>query len=175
MGLVQRSRSLDSAPNVVILDPQSSVRQTLGRRRDRASTIRASDYMVQPPLAVPCGGETSTIVSALTTRTRSGTIRPVCPPAVPPASRSLGAKTHRPAEQGQTHSNTSSDLLVSTDFNTKLFDFPGSSQTKPTPMTGLSGAQILAVEGMDIDMHHDESDDELLLDRKGWNWDGRWE
>jgi hypothetical protein len=175
MALVQRSRSLDSAPNLVILDPPSGVRQTLARRRDRASTIRASDYMVQPPPAVPCDGETSNNVSALTTRTRSGTIRPLCPPAIPPASRSLGAKTHRPAEQGQTHGNASSDLLISADFNNKSFDSPGPSRTKPTSMTRLSGAQVLAVEGMNIDMHHDESDDELLLDRKGWNWDGKWD
>jgi len=34
---------------------------------------------------------------------------------------------------------------------------------------------VEAVEDMDTDVDNDESDDELLLDRKGWNWDGRWE
>jgi hypothetical protein len=32
-----------------------------------------------------------------------------------------------------------------------------------------------ATERMVIDMPNDDSDDELLLDRKGWNWDGRWD
>ncbi|KAI0251394.1 hypothetical protein BJV78DRAFT_469382 [Lactifluus subvellereus] len=172
VSLVQRSRSLDSATNTAILHPSSSIHQTAGRRRDRASTIRASDYMVKPAIVVPCGGETSTAVTALTTRTRSGTIRPARPPVVPLASGSLGAKPHPPAEQGQAHSSTLSDLLIS---DKKLFDSPGSSQSKPTQTTRVSEAQVMSVEGMDIDVHHDESDDELLLDRKGWNWDGRWD
>jgi hypothetical protein len=175
VSLVQRSRSLDSAPSTVILGLPSGVNQTSGRRRDRASTIRASDYLVKQPLVVPCSEETSAAVTALTTRTRSGTIRPVRPPAVPPASGSLGAKLHVSAKQGQTRNNTSSDLLVSADFDKILFDPPGSSQTKPPQMTRFSGAQVMAVDGMDIDVNHDESDDELLLDRKGWNWDGRWD
>jgi hypothetical protein len=39
-------------------------------------------------------------------------------------------------------------------------------------MPHLSG--VGAMESMAIDMPNDESDDELLLDDKGWNWDGRW-
>jgi hypothetical protein len=82
------------------------------------------------------------------------------------ASGSLDAKSHPLAEQGQTHGSTLSDLLLSD----KLFDHPGSSQSQPTQTT-----RVMSVEGMNIDVHHDESDDELLLDRKGWNWDGRWD
>ena len=26
-----------------------------------------------------------------------------------------------------------------------------------------------------LQVHDDESDDELLLDDRGWNWDGSWE
>lgn len=122
--------------------------------------------MVKPAIVVPCGEEISTVVTALTTRTRSGTIRPARPPVGLLASGSLGAKSHPPAEQGQTHDSTLSDLLLSD----KLFDYPGSSQSQPTQTTRMT-----SVEGMDIDVHHDESDDELLLDRKGWNWDGRWD
>jgi hypothetical protein len=36
-------------------------------------------------------------------------------------------------------------------------------------------SRVGATESMVIDMPNDESDDELLLDRKGWNWDGRWD
>jgi hypothetical protein len=34
---------------------------------------------------------------------------------------------------------------------------------------------VKTTESMVIDMPNDESDDELLLDQKGWNWDGRWD
>jgi hypothetical protein len=174
VSLIQRSRSLDSA-NTVVLDPLSSVHQTSGRKRDRASTIRASDYPAKPPSVVSCDGEISTVVTALTTRTRSGTIRPVRPPAVPPAGGSLSAEHHPSIKQGQACGNTSSDLTVSADFDEKLFDPTGSSESNPTQITRPPGARVTTVEGMAIDVHHDESDDELLLDRKGWNWDGRWD
>jgi hypothetical protein len=39
-------------------------------------------------------------------------------------------------------------------------------------MSRFSGVE--ATESMVIDMPNDESDDELLLDDRGWNWDGKW-
>lgn len=40
-------------------------------------------------------------------------------------------------------------------------------------MSRLSG--VVPTESMAIDLPNDESDDELLLNDKGWNWDGRWD
>jgi hypothetical protein len=53
----------------------------------------------------------------------------------------------------------------------ELTRFPSSPQGKH--MSRSSGVE--ATESMVIDMPNDESDDELLLDNKGWNWDGRWD
>jgi hypothetical protein len=62
-------------------------------------------------------------------------------------------------------------------WNTDQNDPTDSSQSNPTEITRPPGARVMAAEGMDIDVHHDDSNDELLLDRKGWNWqwDGRWD
>ncbi|KAH9987153.1 hypothetical protein BJV74DRAFT_842833 [Russula compacta] len=153
--LVQRSRSLDNPQNTTIPGPQFSAQQAASKRRDRASTIRASDYMIKPVISVPSDGETSTSVAALTTRTRSGTIRPSC------------------AGQRQTRSGTSYNPLTLVGSDKKLSGSPSSSQSKVVQMSRVSGAPD--TESMVIDVHSDESDDELLLDRKGWNWDGRWD
>ena len=76
--LARRTCSLDNGTqNAALPSPSSGGRQTASRKRDRASTIRASDYVIKPATSVP---NISTSVAALTTRTRSGTIRPVHPP-----------------------------------------------------------------------------------------------
>lgn len=127
--------------------------------------------MIKPVISVPSDGETSTSVAALTTRTRSGTIRPVRPPATSDSAFPV-ATPQSCAGQRQIRSGTSYDpmTLVGSD---KLSGSPGSSQSKVVQMLGESGAPD--TESMVIDVHSDESDDELLLDRKGWNWDGRWD
>jgi hypothetical protein len=159
LSLVQRSRSLDT-------------RQTAGRR-DRASTIRASDYAIKPPISVPGGGGTSMGVAALTTRTRSGTIRPVQPPAASSATSFPVAISQSCAGERRTQSGASFDHLRLVSSDKKSLGSPSSSQSKLVQMTRSSGVE--ATECMVIDAHNEESDDELLLDRKGWNWDGRWD
>ena len=169
LNLVQRSRSLDSTQNTALKSPSSAAFQTAGRRRDRASTIRASDYTVQPAVSLPSGGETSTGVSALTTRTRSGTIRPVRLPMASSASGFPVATLHSCVGQEQTRSGASCDP----GFDKKSVGSPGPSQAKLIEKSCSSGVEMK--ESMVLDVHDDESDDELLLDRKGWNWDGKWE
>lgn len=169
-GLVQRTRSLDnSTQNIALPSPSSDGRQTAGRRRDRASTIRASDYMAKPVTSVPGSGVTSTGVAALTTRTRSGTIRPVRPPLASLSSGFPLATSQPCAGQRQNPSGPSYDplALVSSDGKSS----PSSPQSEQ--MSRSSG--VKTTESMVIDMPNDESDDELLLDQKGWNWDGRWD
>ena len=77
--LSQRTSPLNNVTQNALPSPSSGGHQTASRKRDRASTIRASDY-IKPVNSVPDGGEISTGVVALTTRTRSGTIRPMRPP-----------------------------------------------------------------------------------------------
>ena len=167
--LVQRTRSLDnSTQNNALPSPSSGGRQTAGRRRDRASTIRASDYVVKQVTSVPGSGETSTGTAALTTRTRSGTIRPVRPPVASLAGSFPLAIPQSCAGQRQTSSASSPDPLAVVGSDKRLLGPPQGEQ-----MPRFSG--IKATERIVIDMPNDESDDELLLDRKGWNWDGRWD
>ena len=40
-------------------------------------------------------------------------------------------------------------------------------------MSRFSGVE--ATENMVIDLPNYDGEDELLLDDKGWNWDGRWD
>jgi hypothetical protein len=168
---VQRTRYLDkNTQNTSPPSPSSGGRQTAGRRRDRASTIRASDYMVKPITTVPDNGGTTTGVAALTTRTRSGTIRPVRPPVASLASGFPVATPQLCAGQGQTSSG-SPGHLAPMGPDKKLPGSPNSLQSEQ--MSRFS--RVGATESMAIDMPNDESDDELLLDRKGWNWDGRWD
>ncbi|KAH9172201.1 hypothetical protein EDB89DRAFT_1966554 [Lactarius sanguifluus] len=165
-----RSRSLDSAPTTVAPILPSDTQQATGRKRDRASTIRASDYMMKPAIVAPCGRVTSTTVAALTTRTRSGTIRPAHPPSVPPANSSPGVGLQQHIEQTSVGSSASI-----TDEDKSLSEPPGQAQSRSEQVSRNPRANVETVEDMDTDMDNDESDDELLLDRKGWNWDGRWE
>jgi hypothetical protein len=169
-GLVQRTRSLDnSTQDVALPSPSSDGRQTAGRRRDRASTIRASDYLVKPVTSVPGSGVTSTSVAALTTRTRSGTIRPVRPPVASLSSGFPPATSQPCVGQRQALSGPSYNPLAFADSDGN--SSPGSTQSEQK--SHFSG--VKTTESMVIDMSNDESDDELLLDRKGWNWDGRWD
>ena len=168
MSLAYRSRSLDSAPIAVAPIPPCDTQAT-GRKRDRASTIRASDYMIKPVMIAPCGREPSMIVAPLTTRTRSGTIRPAHPPSVPLVNSDL----QRPVEQASVSSSASLHMI--TDEDKKLAKLPDQNQGQPDLVSRNLMVNIEAVDDMETDVDNDESDDELLLDGKGWNWDGRWE
>ncbi|KAH9039267.1 hypothetical protein EDB85DRAFT_1887462 [Lactarius pseudohatsudake] len=169
MSLGHRSRSLDSAPTTVAPILPSDTQQATGRKRDRASTIRASDYMIKPAIA-PCGRVTSTTVTALTTRTRSGTIRPAHPPLVPPANSSPRVDLQQHIEQTSVGSSASTSIITDEDKSLSGQAQGQSEQVSRNPRTNVE-----TVEDMETDVDNDESDDELLLDRKGWNWDGRWE
>jgi hypothetical protein len=170
--LVQRTRSFDNGTqNSALPSPSSDGRQTAGRRRDRASTIRASDYMVKPVTSVPGSGETSTGVAALTTRTRSGTIRPVRPPVASLSSGFPLATSRSCAGQRQTPSGPPYGPLALVGPDERSLGSPSSPQNEQ--MSRFS--RVTATESMVIDVPNDESDDELLLDHKGWNWDGRWD
>lgn len=166
--LARRTSSLDNnTQNTSLPSSSPGGRQTASRKRDRASTIRASDYMIKPVTSVPGSGRISTGVAALTTRTRSGTIRPVRPPVASlgsgfPLATSQSCTGQRQAPSGGAHDPLA---LVGPERNPL-----GSPQGKH--MSRFSGVE--ATESMVVDMPNDESDDELLLDNKGWNWDGRW-
>jgi hypothetical protein len=171
LNLVQRSRSLDSTQNTASNSSPSSSRQAGARKRDRASTIRASDYIVKPITSLPSSGGTSTGVSVLTTRTRSGTIRPARPPVPSSANPFPTATPQLGTAQEQTRSGNPPDPL----------DLWGSDKNSSTSSqrrlrqqnTRFSGVPM--TELMILDAYDNESDDELLLDRKGWNWDGKWD
>jgi hypothetical protein len=170
---VQRSRSLDNTQNPPSNGPSSATRQIAGRRRDRASTIRASDYIVKPITSLSAGGITSTAVSAFTTRTRSGTIRPARPPMTSSANV-LPLATSQPCagyEQIQNGNPSSSSHPLCSDK--KSHGSPTSSQGKLGQKARFS--EVVMTESMIVDAHDDESDDELLLDHRGWNWDGNWD
>ena len=169
--LAQRTRSLDNGTQSTTLpSPSSGGRQIASRKRDRASTIRASDYMIKPVTSVPGSGEISTGVAALTTRTRSGTIRPLRPPVASLASGFPLGTSQSGTGQRQTLSSGGYDPLVLMDSDKNSLGSPSSPRGKH--MSRFSGVD--STEGMVIDIPNDESDDELLLDDKGWNWDGRW-
>jgi len=127
--------------------------------------------MIKPAIVAPCGRETSTTVIALTTRTRSGTIRPAHPPSVPPADSFPGVEQH--VEQALV--DNSVGLPIITDEDRKPSERLDQAQSHPGQVTRIPGANVETVEDMVTDADYDESDDELLLDRKGWNWDGKWE
>jgi hypothetical protein len=55
----------------------------------------------------------------------------------------------------------------------ELLDSPSSSQGNPMPTSHFSRVQRM--KRTTLQVHDDESDDELLLDDRGWNWDGSWE
>jgi hypothetical protein len=169
--LAQRTRSLDNCTqNTTLPSPLSGGRQIASKKRDRASTIRASDYMVKPVTSVPGSGGTSTSVAALTTRTRSGTIRPVRPPVTSLASGFPLATSQSCTGQKQIPSGGAYDPLALVGSEKNSLGSPSSPQSKH--IARFSGVE--ATESMVIDMPNDESDDELLLDDRGWNWDGRW-
>jgi hypothetical protein len=168
---VQRTRSLDrSTQNTALPSPSSGGRQTAGRKRDRASTIRASDYMAKPVSSVPGSGETTARAVALTTRTRSGTIRPLRPPLASLAGGFPLAIPQSCAGQRPTPGAPLDDSLALVGSDKKSLDCSGSQSEQ---MSRISG--VRATESMVVDMLDGESDDELLLDHKGWNWDGRWD
>ena len=173
MSLAHRSLSLDSAPTTVAPIPPCDPQQATGRKRDRASTIRASDYMIKPVIIAPCGRETSMVVAPLTTRTRSGTIRPAHPPSLPLANGLPRVDLQHRLEQASVGSSAS--LPIITDEDKKPSEPPGQTQGQPEQVSRNLRANAEAVEDMETHVENDGSDDELLLDRKGWNWDGRWE
>lgn len=170
MSLTQRSHSLDSAPTAVAPLLPCDTQQATGRKRDRASTIRASDYMIKPGVIPPCGGETSIVIAPLTTRTRSGTIRPVYRPSVPSANSFPRVDLQQCVERVSV--GNSASLPIITDEDKKLSEPTGQTRGQPEQILRTNSE---AAEDMETDVDNDGSDDELLLDRKGWNWDGRWE
>jgi hypothetical protein len=172
MSLAHRSHSLDSAPTIVAPILLCNT-QAAGRKRDRASTIRASDYMIKPAIIAPCGGETSIVVAPLTTRTRSGTIRPAYRPSVPPANSFPKVDLQQCVER--TSVGSSAILPIITDKDKQLSEPTGQTRGQPEQVSRNLRVNVEAMEDMETDLDNDESDDELLLDRKGWNWDGRWE
>ena len=174
MSLALRSRSLDSAPAMVAPIPPCDPQQATGRKRDRASTIRASDYMIKPVIIAPCGKEASTVVAPSTTRTRSGTIRPAHPPSLPLANGFPRVDLQHRLEQASVGSSAS--LPIITDEEKKSTEPPGQTQGQPEQQVSRNiRVNVEAVEDMETHLENDESDDELLLDGKGWNWDGKWE
>src|SRR5712671_700405 len=162
---VQRSRSLDGAQSTTVPSPPSGAPQIVGRRRDRASTIRASDYMAKPVMSAPGVGETSMAVTVSTTRTRSGTIRAIRHPVASSASSLPMAASQTFVGQPLT--------IVGADE--ALQGSPYSSRSLSKRLQVSRSSELDDMESMVVDVHDDESDDELLLDRKGWNWDGRWD
>ena len=129
--------------------------------------------MIKPAIIAPCGGETSIVVAPLTTRTRSGTIRPAYRPSIPPANNFPRVDLQQCVERVSVCSSAS--LPIITDEDKKLFEPTGQTRSQPEQLSLILRANAEAVEDMETDVDNDESDDELLLDRKGWNWDGRWE
>ena len=170
---VQRSRSLDSTQNTGPNSSPPATRQTAGRRRDRASTIRASDYIAKEANSLPSSGEPSASVSALTTRTRSGTIRPVRPPISSSTSGFPVVAPQSCAGQEQNQGGTSEGPRVIICSDKKLPGSPGPSQGNSRQTPHFSRAQ--RIKHMTLQVHDDVSDDELLLDERGWNWDGSWD
>ncbi|KAI9440775.1 hypothetical protein H4582DRAFT_1939297 [Lactarius indigo] len=175
VSLAHRSRSLDSAQTTIAPILPSDTHQATGRKRDRASTIRASDYMIKPAIVAPCSRETSTTVTALTTRTRSGTIRPAYPPSVPSINGFPKVNLQQCIERISVGSLASTSIIP--DDDKSLSELPDQAQGRPEQMSRNPRANVEAVDDMDtdVDVDNGESDDELLLDRKGWNWDGKWE
>jgi hypothetical protein len=175
VSLAHRSHSLDNAPTAVAPILPCGTQKAMGRKRDRASTIRASDYMIKPAIITPCGGgETSIVVAPLTTRTRSGTIRPACRTSVPALANSFPrVDPQQRVERASVGSSAS--LPIITDENKNLSEPTGQTQGQPEQVSRDLRANVEVVEYMETDVDNDESDDELLLDRKGWNWDGKWE
>jgi hypothetical protein len=127
--------------------------------------------MIKPVTSVTGSREMSTGVAALTTRTRSGTIRPVRPPVASLAGGFPLATSQSCTGKKQTPSGAAYDSLALVDSEKNLLGSLSSPQDRH--MSRFSEAE--ATESMVIDTPVDESDDELLLDDKGWNWDGRWE
>ena len=104
-------------------------------------------------------------VTVSTTRTRSGTIRAIRHPVASSASSLPMAASQTFVGQPLT--------IVGADE--ALQGSPYSSRSLSKRLQVSRSSELDDMESMVVDVHDDESDDELLLDRKGWNWDGRWD
>jgi len=96
----------------------------------------------------------------------------VRPPVASSASGSPVA-TQSCAGQEQTQSGTSDGPRVVVGSDNNLPGSPGSSQGNSMQTSHFSRVQ--RTKHMALRVHNDESDDELLLDDRGWNWDGSWD
>ncbi|KAA1468907.1 hypothetical protein DENSPDRAFT_927731 [Dentipellis sp. KUC8613] len=168
-----RSRSLDSAALSGVANAQAPAKNEPTRRRDRAGTIRASDFgqktanvPTRAPVAHPGGGYT---------RTRSGTIRPTRPPMHTRINSEPSAAPITAARDDSPDSDDPLDLLKS----------PFSEDKTVSPASRLHGKARIpaAVKKRASEIHQDVcmevasdgSDDPLvLLEGKGWSWEDRW-
>ncbi|KAI0272733.1 hypothetical protein BC834DRAFT_858146 [Gloeopeniophorella convolvens] len=172
LGGVNRSRSLDSGTEVVSFHSNLDAHQAAGRKRDRASTIRASDYTKMPAIAPPRHDKTLAEVVPLTTRTRSGTIRPARPPIFSSSGTCSGAPM---ASYGEPRDSVFGGPLALAGVDITPLDTSFSQQGIPEVVAPAAREKVKAAEDMVIGAPSNGSDDELLLDNKGWNWDGRWD
>ncbi|KIM88213.1 hypothetical protein PILCRDRAFT_770926 [Piloderma croceum F 1598] len=142
-----RARSLDS-PATIQVDPTAVHKgtQKARRTRDRAGTIRASDYQqTKAPLIVKSTitNDGTSVPHAHVRRTRSGTV------VGPRAPDTIISPTPAIARHPRTGSSSQAQIQSQYDTHTQ-------SQGLATPAEGIE---------IDIDI---ESDDELLLKVPGW-------
>ncbi|KAI0316769.1 hypothetical protein OF83DRAFT_1172578 [Amylostereum chailletii] len=188
-----RSRSLDSAAPIVTASSQKEA----GHRRNRAGTIRASDYMRAPTASDgPAPMSNTSAASAkgpVTTRTRSGTIRPARPPmtrissepCAPQAASKLFAGSKdgvaNPVDDKDSppamHEDDPLDMLESlcAAIPSPPPEFVEIHASK-RPMSRQVQTRVIAIDAMELMIPSDGSDDELLLQSgRDWNWDGKWD
>ncbi|TFY83653.1 hypothetical protein EWM64_g357 [Hericium alpestre] len=172
LALPQRSRSLGNDELSGDIRPLESLAPK-SRRRDRAGTIRASDFGQKTsdgPARVTMAAAPN--VPAGYMRTRSGTIRPSHPPTL---TRMNSEPTVSPVSAHPRDDSPDSDdpldlLKYPIDIEARL---PAPAQKTQIPPAVRRRIEMIDDVGMDVGM--DESDDELLLlGGRNWNWDGRW-
>ena len=95
------------------------------------------------------------------------------PPVASSASDFPVATPQLCSGQEQTQSGSSDGPGVVVGSGKELLNSPGSSQGNPMQTSHFSRVQRM--KRMALQVHDDESDDELLLDDRGWNWDGSWD
>ncbi|THH12438.1 hypothetical protein EW146_g7697 [Bondarzewia mesenterica] len=160
---LNRSRSLGSA--VVPLETsaaQSRTQKEIGHRRNRAGTIRASDYA-----HISANNHVAPLITtATTTRTRSGTIRPTRPPMHGRInSEPMAVPTSAPATDDGMMSDDPIDFLQSPfmEDEAMIEDQEGRPIKRKNRMPPAVRRRVARIESMSMDVGSDESDDELLL------------
>ncbi|KAI0048747.1 hypothetical protein FA95DRAFT_1678089 [Auriscalpium vulgare] len=171
-----RPRSLDSAAEI-------STEIGRGHRRERAGTIRASDFM-RPVLDNMPASSLSHLGAAapVTTRTRSGTIRPARGPGIARMNSEPAAvvsTTPPVADSAGAVADNSADPISMLD-SPFVMEVPGPQEVvvsgKCARIPRAAIMRVAAVDEMELDVGSETSDDELLLVAgRDWNWDGRWD